>query len=527
MGAGGLSVFLHGPCAVRQTFKRSITLRTLLVGGGLAVLLAAAFAVLLLAIQDQRTAGRAALTSQEAVTAGTELETSLVNLENGLRGYVASGRERLLEPFEQARRAYPAQVRRLTELVADEPAQQAAVMRLKREIDDYVNLWILPVLGVARDRLEVARSAISTGAGRERLDALRAGFADLFARERAAAADRERRAEDQSALAIALGIGGVGLVLLFAVGLWLYLRRAILRPVLAVADATQTVAAGDLTAHVPAEREDELGTLARAFNSMTTSLKESHDELERSNHELEQFAQVTSHDLQGPLATVAMYAALLERRVAASGDGDAAELVAGISSSTEHMRSLIRDLLHYSRVGRGGEVELVPVEGDDLLATALDNLAGPISERGAEVVAEALPSVRGDRRQLCQVFQNLIANAVKFSDEATPRVEISAHPDGQMCRFSVRDNGIGIDPAHAERIFEPFKRLHGDEHYEGTGIGLAICQRIVDHHGGRIWAESEPGAGSTFHFTVPAAWGGPAPAPPRAEPLPSVGATAS
>ena len=177
------------------------------------------------------------------------------------------------------------------------------------------------------------------------------------------------------------------------------------------------------------------------------------------------------------------------------------------------MRSLVRDLLHLARVGRG-EPRRETLDTRAVLDRALENLAGPIEERGADVSAGPLPIVSGDPGQLSLLFQNLLGNAIKFSDHDAPRVSVTASIEGAEAQFAVRDNGIGIDPQHAERIFQPFQRLHGEDRYEGTGIGLAICQRIVSHHGGRIWAESTVGAGSTFRFTLPLADASPPPPGP-------------
>jgi light-regulated signal transduction histidine kinase (bacteriophytochrome) len=341
---------------------------------------------------------------------------------------------------------------------------------------------------------------------------LRGELSTVYARERAVAADREQSAERRSDMAIRLGIGGIGLVALSALGLWLFLRGAILRPVQRVAAATKTVTAGDLGAHVPADRNDEVGDLARAFNEMTVALRRSRDdldertrELERSNADLEQYAQMASHDLQAPLATIDLYLRLLERRLAErDGQEDIEELLRGVGGSTQRMRSLIRSLLHLSRVGRG-ELQAEPLDASSVLDEVLETLAGPITERGAEVTAGALPVVHGDRGQVAQVFQNLVGNAIKFSDETVPRVDVTASAHGDVALFAIRDNGIGIDPRHAERIFQPFQRLHGEDVYEGTGMGLTICQKIVAHHGGRIWAEGRPGEGTTFRFTLPLA----------------------
>jgi signal transduction histidine kinase len=480
-----------------------------LVGGLIALLLGAAFALLVFAVSGQRDAGRLALRSQEAITAGTELEKTVINLENGLRGYVASGRERSLDPWTAGLKIYPAQVRKLERLVSDVPSQQAQVQGIKEQIDDYVNLWATPLLGLARQRLPVAQSVIVTGTGRVRIDQLRTSFAKLFAQEQALARLRERRAEKNSSRAIAAGWSGLGLLVLLAVGAAFYLRRSIVKPVLTVAEASRRLADGDMAVRVPPVRDDELGDLARAFNTMADSLETSQEalaersrELERSNRELEQFASVTSHDLQAPLATISMYAQLLEQRH--SGDlGSGEQLVEGINAATVKARTLIRDLLEYSRAGRG-ELLNEPVEMNDVASEALEMLAGPIEQSGGDVNVEQLPVILGDARKLRQVFLNLIGNALKFCEEA-PAVRVSAETQGGTAIFAVTDNGIGMDPGQAERIFQPFHRLHGDDDYPGTGIGLAVCERIIEQHGGRIWAQSVPGQGSTFRFTLPVA----------------------
>src|SRR6476659_6758844 len=206
-----------------------------LVGGLIALLLGAAFALLVFAVSGQRNAGRLALRSQEAITAGTQLEKTVINLENGLRGYVASGNERQLQPWNAGLKVYPAQVRKLESLVSDVPSQQAQVGGIKEQIDDYVNLWATPLLGLARQRLPVAQSVIVTGTGRVRIDQLRANFQRLFAQEQALARTREQRAEKNSSRAIAAGWSGLGLLILLAVGAALYLRRSVVKPVLTVA----------------------------------------------------------------------------------------------------------------------------------------------------------------------------------------------------------------------------------------------------------------------------------------------------
>jgi PAS domain S-box-containing protein len=227
-------------------------------------------------------------------------------------------------------------------------------------------------------------------------------------------------------------------------------------------------------------------------------------ELERSNGELEQFAYVASHDLQEPLRMVASYCQLLGRRYKGKLDKDADEFIGFAVEGASRMQLLINDLLAYSRVGRGNR-PLEPLALGDAVEGALANLTDAVAESGARIERAALPRVLGDRSQLTQLFQNLIGNAIKFRRDEPVVIRIAAEQDGAMWRVTVADNGIGIEADYVERVFQIFQRLHERGKYPGTGIGLAIAKKVVEHHGGRIWIESTPGAGSQFHFTLQAA----------------------
>ena len=496
---------------LRRSFRTQITTKVVAISAAAALLLGAALVVLIDAVMGQRDAARTAFRSQQALSLANQLEKSLLSIESGLNRYVTTTEGRYLEAVKRELAAYPAQTRRLAGLVSDDPGQQLRVAALSDRIAEYDDFWATSLIEIVEeDGFDEARSQVQTNGGRERLDGVRAQFERLFERERAVIRARERAAERGSSRAIGLGIAGLVLVIAVALGFTLYLRRSVLRPVRTVAEATGRLAAGDLSTRVPAEREDELGELARSFNSMADSLERGREELEhsnaeltRSNAELEQFASVTSHDLQAPLTTISMYAELLERRRRERAAGDM-DLVDGIRGATQQARGLIRDLLEYSRAGRG-HLQVEDVAVGLVVEQALEQLAGAIEESGAQISVGELPVVRADRANLCRVFQNLIGNAVKFAGEETARVSIQAERDGDDWRISVRDNGIGMDPDHAQRIFEPFQRLHGEEDYPGTGIGLAVCERIVGQLGGRIWVDSRPGEGSVFHVTLAAA----------------------
>jgi signal transduction histidine kinase len=227
-------------------------------------------------------------------------------------------------------------------------------------------------------------------------------------------------------------------------------------------------------------------------------------DLERSNKDLEQFAYVASHDLQEPLRTVSSYTQLLAQRYEGQLDQDARDYIGYAVDGANRMQQLIQDLLAYSRITTRGSL-FVPVDLNEALGEAIANLRASIHESDAIVANGDLPTINADHRQFVQVFQNLIGNGIKFRKrDEPPRVHITADRAGREWIISVKDNGIGIDPQYFNRLFIVFQRLHGKQEYSGSGIGLALCKRIVERHGGRIWVESALGEGATFRFTIKA-----------------------
>jgi PAS domain S-box-containing protein len=250
---------------------------------------------------------------------------------------------------------------------------------------------------------------------------------------------------------------------------------------------------------------DALGTIRGNISIIAdvTERKRAEEQLKEAHSDLRQFSYVASHDLQEPLRSIASFTQLLAKRYRGRLDADADDFIDFIVEGASRMQTLIDDLLAYSRVGTHGK-SFARVDCEEILSRALANLRAAVAESGAVVTHDPLPAVGGDGSQLVQLFQNLLSNAVKFRKNDVPRIHVSVKMDGSEWTFGVEDNGIGIDPRHADWVFTVFQRLHTRREYPGTGIGLAVCKRIVERHGGRIWVESLPGEGSTFRFTIPA-----------------------
>ncbi|OGW56172.1 MAG: hypothetical protein A2Y81_01635 [Nitrospirae bacterium RBG_13_43_8] len=242
--------------------------------------------------------------------------------------------------------------------------------------------------------------------------------------------------------------------------------------------------------------------LEELVEQRTAELKNMADELTRSNEDLKEFAYVVSHDLKEPLQVIKGFMRLFEKRYKEKLDEKADQLIRFTIDGAERMQELIKGLLEYSQVGTKGK-EFKPTDCSLTLNNAVSNLKVSLDESEGVVTHDTLPTIMADAIQLSSLFQNLIGNAIKFRGAEAPRIHISAERKRDEWLFSVRDNGIGIDPEFADRIFDVFQRLHSSDEYPGTGIGLAICKKIVEHHGGRIWVESEPGKGATFYFTIP------------------------
>ena len=248
------------------------------------------------------------------------------------------------------------------------------------------------------------------------------------------------------------------------------------------------------------DRSGELRAYAKITRDATERRK-LESQLERSNDELQRFAYTVSHDLQEPLRTIRSYAELLQRRYKGKLDEDADEFIHFMVDAAGRMTQLLKDLLAYSQAGRPDRTTPEPTQSANILQWAMMNVDRLVKESGATITYDPLPMVEADQTQLSQVFQNLLGNAIKYRSKEPPKIHVGAVRKGDFYEFCVSDNGLGVAPEHHDRIFGVFKRLHGKE-VPGTGIGLAICRKIIESHGGRIWVESEPSRGSTFRFTL-------------------------
>jgi signal transduction histidine kinase len=443
--------------------------------------------------------------------------TAMVNQETGVRGYAISGDEAALEPYNLGRLLADSAVGTLRKYVHDYPDLLAQHHELADAIEAWQTTVANPVFAQVQAGDPGAAAYASSPEARAAFDRIRDASSQMtngiVGKRDVVTRDRERAFEFVW-LVIAFGTA----VLLFT-GLVVGrgLRRSVLDPMSGLVVQTRQVAAGNLELEIAQDGPLEIKNLASDVDLMRETLaaqieridrarariQQRSAELARSNADLEQFAYVASHDLSEPLRKVTNFCQLLERQYADQLDDKARQYIAFMVDGAKRMQALINDLLDFSRVGRD-TAYFVPVNLDRALDRALANLEDPIAEAHAEIGRGALPSVPGDPSLLTALLQNLVGNAVKYhSPDRPPQVRISAEQQGEEWLLTVDDNGIGIDRQYAERIFTIFQRLHLRDQYGGTGIGLALCRKIVDFHRGRIWLAEKTDPGARFQFTLP------------------------
>ncbi|MFI6950073.1 ATP-binding protein [Streptomyces sp. NPDC050422] len=455
---------------------------------------------------------------QPARSSSFQLQNALLDQETGVRGFALTGDDFFLQPYEAGQRAERVRLARVRALVGDEQPFGRDLDKIADAARNWRARHAEPLVATVRRNGPASESSMPIRRSNVEFDTLRrlytAQQAHLdTARDRARADLGEARTtRDQVALALVIGL------LLAVVSLSLLLHRLVGRPLNRLSAASDRVRSGAFGNRIEVRGPSDVRAVAAAVEDMrrriVDELAESREreallagqaqELRRSNAELEQFAYVASHDLQEPLRKVASFCRLLEKRYADELDDRAHQYIDFAVDGAKRMQVLINDLLTFSRVGRVHD-QWRTVGLDRCLDRALANLALVVEESGATVVRDGpLPEVTGDATALSMVWQNLIGNAVKFRRPGVPcRIEIGCTREDDTWQFTVTDNGIGIAPESAERVFVIFQRLHGRDEYGGTGIGLALCRKIIEFHGGHIVLDPAPAVGTRLRFTLP------------------------
>ncbi|WP_280493540.1 sensor histidine kinase [Nocardia asiatica] len=476
--------------------------------------------------QTNRGADQLLNRSMPAATEAYRLQSALVDQETGLRGYGITADQQFLQPYRDGTQDEARAVARLRELLADRQplldeldAVESAARRWRTEYAE-------PLVAALNSGSARGIDPATSNRGKPLFDELRARFETQNTSLAAAIADDQEHLAHTRTVRDAVLAGMVIAFLLTGVLLTVLVRRLVARPLSYLTDASLRVAGGDFDHHIDAHGPADLMTVAHAVESMRrrivaelsssraqeavlaeqkTDLDLQAEELRRSNTELEQFAYVASHDLQEPLRKVAAFCQLLEKRYGDQLDERGKQYIDFAVDGAKRMQVLINDLLTFSRVGRITDRN-DPTDLGQTLDKALTNLSVAIDDTGALIHRpDQLPEILGDPTLLTMLWQNLIANAIKFREpDRTPEIEITCAQgeDGSGWLLSVSDNGIGIAPEFAEKVFVIFQRLHNREEYSGTGIGLAVCKKIVEYHGGRIWIDTEYTAGTRFCFTL-------------------------
>ncbi|AXI81243.1 sensor histidine kinase [Peterkaempfera bronchialis] len=455
--------------------------------------------------------------SSPALTMSIRLQSALVNQETGIRGYGLSGQRDFLQPYTQGLADEQAAATALRRLTAGDPRSRADLTAALTAAERWQSRVARPV-AAAPAEAAVALAAERADEGKAAFDAVRSStntqIAHLQARRSAARADLDRAVELRNLVFAAIS----AVILLLAVLIFEGLRRGVTAPLEQLSADARQVARGRFDHRITPTGPADLRRLAEDVEAMRRRLSdelaftdqarrrldEQATELRRSNTELEQFAYVASHDLQEPLRKVASFCQLLERRYADQLDDRAKQYIAYAVDGANRMQTLINDLLAFSRVGRLHS-QHTTVDLERVLADTLGSLSVAVEESGAEIGHDPLPQILGDTTQLGMLWQNLLSNAIKFRDPGrAPRIRIEAERQGDHWQFSVTDNGIGIDPEYADRVFVIFQRLHTKDAYPGNGIGLAMCKKVVEFHRGTIRIDLDHSPGTRLVFTLPA-----------------------
>jgi signal transduction histidine kinase len=478
--------------------------------------------------QTARVTDELTLDIQPARTEAYRLQAAQVNQETGIRGYAIAADQQFLTPYTQGKRDEARSVRRLRELLDGRPELLADLDAVEREANQWREQFAEPLAAAITPGRPRPLDRQSAERGKAEFDQVRALWTKQNDDLTRAVQDGRERISHERLVRNTVLAAMVAVFLLTGIALSVLVRMLVARPLESLRSASRRVAGGDFSYVIHGDGPADLTAVAGDVEDMRKRIvaeleasREVQDaltrqaaeldaqavELRRSNTELEQFAYVASHDLQEPLRKVASFCQLLEKRYGDQLDERGRQYIDFAVDGAKRMQVLINDLLTFSRVGRLNDAR-DPVDLDQALDKALRNLTAAVEESGAAVDRpEDLPEIIGDPTLLTMLWQNLVGNALKFRHpDRTPHVTVTCGADPEdpaMWRLSVTDNGIGIPEQFAEKVFVIFQRLHGRDAYGGTGIGLALCKKIVEHHGGRIWIDTGHTDGTRFCFTLP------------------------
>ncbi|HVR41998.1 MAG TPA: ATP-binding protein [Thermoanaerobaculia bacterium] len=455
------------------------------------------FLVALFQIDRQRTKDQAAeLRLQDLTNVSNQLLTLLLDIETGVRGYQLTGDREFAEPFDRAMREVPPRLERMRDLGAGDFAQIAASAGA---ILGY-HTTNIEMMNEGRQEDAVARTA--SGMGKRMMDEFRVRIDAELARTENE--ERARRAASRRARNFLVGfiLAGALVSVILAFGLARFFSRSVTRRLVTVVENASRLESGR-PLMPPLPPGDEISQLDSAFHRMARSLTDRERRLREANAELEAFSYSVSHDLRAPIRAIDGYARMLHDDYAGRLEGDGIRFLGTIRSEAVRMGKLIDDLLAFSRISRQSiQREVIDLEG--MVRQAFEESMRLEPGRDATLVTEPVPAALGDRAMVFQLVWNLVSNALKYSrPREKARIEFGAERTEAETVYSLRDNGVGFDMRYHDKLFGVFQRLHGNDEFEGTGVGLAIVQRVAHRHGGRVWAEGKPGEGARFCFTLP------------------------
>jgi signal transduction histidine kinase len=500
--AGIHSRSVSGQKPARRVVRSALTRRGLLI-----IAIPIAFQLLLLGAiaweQRAQTKDRAAeLRQKEVFASANRVLGLLVDTETAIRGYALTNNPAFTEPFDKAVAKLPAELLKLRGLTSHSRYGHG-VDQLEAQARPILTFNNENRMRIAAGLQDVAVASIAQQIGKRLMDRFRAGMDAFLHDQETFAAARQETARRSQNLASAIIWAGFFLNLLLAAAAALMFARSITTRLQVVVENTERLARNEPLRAMQTGK-DEIAVLDRHFHEMAAALLESRELLEQSNQELESFSYSVSHDLRAPLRAIDGYAQMIQEDYAAVFDDEGRRHLGVVRAEAVRLGVLIDDLLNFSRLGRKS---IAPTEFDmaGLAKEAFVEVTSTAPQRHAvELRVEELPRARGDRTLIRQVLTNLISNAVKFSGKTEePLVMIGGTPSVVENTYWVRDNGAGFDARYADKLFGVFQRLHHDADFPGTGVGLAIVRRVIQRHGGRVWAESEPGRGACFYFTLP------------------------